>query len=362
MKHWIRKIHLWIGLPLGILFFIIALSGALYSWAPEIATIIYKENVKSQDIPFVSVEELTETIERELPNADFRTVLYRGPSVAIQVLLYTPETYYHANINPYTGDLIHLQDMNKGWLNKLKLLHRNLLLGETGREIVHWVTLLFLVMVLSGIVLWWPSNYSRLKKRFRINLSARLKVLNYEFHNVIGFYASWILIFVIATGLFWGFEMVKNSFRLLGQENSIKYDIPMSTGNKITHIENHYQLLDQLGSRFRKEFPNNNIRVSNPHKSNDPIQVSIIDKNQLVYNVDHLYFDRYTGERLSGNFEHGLQAQASTYTKLRGLVYDVHFGSILGLTGRLMVFFASLIGASLPFTGFYIWWCKRKKL
>ena len=108
MKHWIRKIHLWVGLPLGILFFVIALSGALYTWAPEIATIIYKENVKSQDLPFVSVEELTETVERELPNSDFRTVYYRGPSVAIQVLLYTSETYYHANINPYTGGAVNI--------------------------------------------------------------------------------------------------------------------------------------------------------------------------------------------------------------------------------------------------------------
>lgn len=141
MKHWIRKIHLWIGLPLGFLFFIISLSGALYSWAPEIATIIYKENVKSRDMPFVSVEKLTETIERELPNTDFRTVYYRGPSRVIQVLLYAPGTYYHANINPYTGELIHTQDMNKGWLNTLKFLHRNLLLGDTGREIVHWGTL-----------------------------------------------------------------------------------------------------------------------------------------------------------------------------------------------------------------------------
>lgn len=311
MKHWIRKIHLWIGLPLGFLFFIISLSGALYSWAPEIATIIYKENVKSQDMPFVSVEKLTETIKQELPNTDFRTVYYRGPSRAIQVLLYAPGTYYHANINPYTGELIHFQDMNKGWLNTLKFLHRNLLLGDTGREIVHWATLLFLVMVVSGIVLWWPLNHSRIKEHFRINFRARLKVLNYKFHNVIGFYASWILIFVIATGLFWGFEMVKSPFRSLGDESSIKYDIPMSTENKITGDKNHYQLMEQLGTRFRKEFPDRNIRISNPHKSNDPIQVSIIDKNQLVYSVDHLYFDRYTGERLRGNFEYGLQAEAS---------------------------------------------------
>jgi uncharacterized iron-regulated membrane protein len=41
--------------------------------------------------------------------------------------------------------------------------------------------------------------------------------------------------------------------------------------------------------------------------------------------------------------------------------YDIHVGAVLGLTGKFIAFFASLICASLPITGFYIWWGKRKK-
>ncbi|MEN2412166.1 PepSY-associated TM helix domain-containing protein [Flavobacterium mesophilum] len=36
--------------------------------------------------------------------------------------------------------------------------------------------------------------------------------------------------------------------------------------------------------------------------------------------------------------------------------YDIHVGSIFGLPGRIAMFFAVLIDASLPVTGFYIWW------
>ncbi|MDD4418797.1 MAG: PepSY domain-containing protein [Bacteroides graminisolvens] len=39
----------------------------------------------------------------------------------------------------------------------------------------------------------------------------------------------------------------------------------------------------------------------------------------------------------------------------------MHTGSILGLPGRIIVFLASLIIASLPVTGFIIWWRKKKK-
>jgi uncharacterized iron-regulated membrane protein len=41
--------------------------------------------------------------------------------------------------------------------------------------------------------------------------------------------------------------------------------------------------------------------------------------------------------------------------------YDIHVGAIIGLPGKILMFFASLICASLPITGCYIWWGRRKK-
>ena len=41
--------------------------------------------------------------------------------------------------------------------------------------------------------------------------------------------------------------------------------------------------------------------------------------------------------------------------------YDIHVGAVLGLPGKILAFFASLIAASLPVTGFVIWWGRRKK-
>jgi uncharacterized iron-regulated membrane protein len=43
------------------------------------------------------------------------------------------------------------------------------------------------------------------------------------------------------------------------------------------------------------------------------------------------------------------------------MYYDIHIGKILGLPGQLLVFFASLIVASLPITGFYIWYGRKFK-
>jgi len=360
IKKLLGQVHLWLGLIIGLLFFVIALSGAIYTWAPEFRRVLYKQAVQPENKPFVSVPVLKNTLSREFPEGDFRTALYKDKASTIEVLLYAPGTYYYAYLNPYSGELVHLQDMKKGWLNMLVPLHRNLLLGDFGRQVVHWVTLLSLIMLVTGLVLWWPASKKGRKQRWAIKWNASPKRLNYDMHNVLGFYATWIAIFTVITGLFWGFEVVRNTLKVGTGESEIQYENPVS--DKTATVQpDKFALMDSLAQAFRKKHPSKFVRVSNPHKKTDPIRIVLIEPDMLVYSTDHYYFDRYTGQRLSGNFEYGLHAEASTYNTLHGLVYDVHFGTILGLPGRLLVFFASLIMASLPITGFIVWLGKRKK-
>lgn len=359
IKSVLGQVHLWIGLTVSLLFFIVAFSGALYTWAPEVSRIIYHEAVEPQSAPIVPVSTLKATLDREFPSGDFRTAFYRDEATAVQVLLYGNGTYYHANLNPYSGDLLHIQDMNTGWLNYLKFLHRNLVLGDIGREIVHWVTLLFLVMLISGLVLWWPANKRARKGRLTIKWTATPKKLNYDLHNVLGFYATWIAIFCVITGIFWGFEVVKDSLRSLTGEDEIVYDQPVSQVAAKTDGFDHFAVLDSLATWARQEFPGKSIRISNPHREDEAVNLSVIQPNPLVYKTDHYHFDRYTGASISGHFQADLHGKTSSYQKINKLVYDIHFGTVLGLPGRLLVFFACLIAASLPITGFWVWLGKR---
>ena len=41
--------------------------------------------------------------------------------------------------------------------------------------------------------------------------------------------------------------------------------------------------------------------------------------------------------------------------------YDIHVGAIGGILGKIIAFIASLVIASLPLTGFLIWWGRKKK-
>lgn len=361
LKEAVGKVHLYVGLTIGILFFVIAFSGAVYTWAPEISAVIYHQEVARKSAPFISASKAKSVLDIEFPEGDFRTIFYRDSSSTIQVLLYGQGTYYHAEIDPYEGTLVHLQDMNKGWLNYIKFLHRNLMLGNVGREIVHWTTLLFLVMLISGLVIWWPDNRAIRKNRFTIKANSSGKKLNYDLHNVLGFYMTWVSIFSVVTGLFWGFSIVKDALREATGENEMEYDQPVSNVAGVDNINNQWDLIDSLVLTYRKQYPSRFVRASVPHKETDPIQVTLIDPDMVIYKTDHFYFDRYTGQCLSGNFENTLHKEASLFHTLHMMNYDIHFGTIIGLPGRVLVFLASLVASTLPITGFIVWWGKRKR-
>ena len=74
-----------------------------------------------------------------------------------------------------------------------------------------------------------------------------------------------------------------------------------------------------------------------------------------------MFYDQYTFEELPAKSIYGRMAKASMADKLIRMNYDIHTGAIIGIAGKILMFFASLIAASLPVTGFYIWCGRNKK-
>ncbi len=360
-KQLMGQVHLWIGLIVGILFFVVAFSGALLVWQPEMRQLFFHQSIMPQQKAFVLPSDLKEIIDREFPKGDYRTAFFREEDRTCEVLLYGQGTYYIAQLNPYTAELIHIQDMNTGIISFLVGLHRNLLMKKIGREVVHWVTLLFLIMLITGLVIWWPSSKKERKGKFMIKWGASPKKLNYDLHNVLGFYATWIVIFTVLTGLFWGFDIVKRGLKGMTGETGVVYEQPKSDTLNIGNGINPFDLMDSITLAFRERFPGKTCRISNPHGKEDIIRVTLNDPSMLNYASFHYYFDRYSGEEIKGLFIHGPGDKISTYEKLHGMVYDIHFGSIAGLAGRILVFLSSLIAASLPITGLIYWLGRKSK-
>lgn len=73
---------------------------------------------------------------------------------------------------------------------------------KAGRAITGWSNIAFLVLVLSGMVLWWPRNltWSAIRNVLWFRRTSSAKARDFNWHNVIGVWSAIPLALVVASG------------------------------------------------------------------------------------------------------------------------------------------------------------------
>ncbi|MBQ0740758.1 PepSY domain-containing protein, partial [Aquimarina celericrescens] len=61
-------------------------------------------------------------------------------------------------MNPYTGELLKETPLSKDFFTVILYLHRNLLLGKIGTQIIGYSIIIFIISLISGLILWFPKN------------------------------------------------------------------------------------------------------------------------------------------------------------------------------------------------------------
>jgi len=365
-KKIVLTIHLWLGLITGLVVIIISLTGAIYCFAPELqnATQSYR-SVAPQQLPTLPPSQLKTIAEKQVPGKPAQYVYYGPPNRAAYVLFYGEGGYYYSVfINPYNGQVLRVKNMRKDFFNIVLYLHISLLIPY-GDQIVHWSTLIFLLMLISGLILWWPRNKAARKQRFAVKWGASPKRLNYDLHNVLGFYATWITLFIAITGLIWSFSwFAKGVYTITGQRHSIIKEAAPLSDTTLVKPGAAVAAIDKVWQGLRADMGHAYVAggIQLPQTASAPIGLRVMPEEDTYYTSDMRYFDQYTAREFPGSWGGwGRYADAHTVAdKIRRMNYDIHVGAIGGWPGRIAVFFAALIAASLPITGLMIWLNKRK--
>ena len=104
-----------------------------------------------------------------------------------------------------------------------------------GKEIVGYSTLAMTIVLMSGIVIWWPRNRKVLKNRLSVTCSKGSRRFWYDSHVSIGFYATLLLLIMCLTGLVWSFtgwrEAFWNLFDFIPPEGRKRFLYTLHTGS-----------------------------------------------------------------------------------------------------------------------------------
>ncbi|TCC90154.1 PepSY domain-containing protein [Pedobacter frigiditerrae] len=362
LKKLIAQIHLWLGLTSGLVVVILGISGAIYTFSDEIKDIVYKDRRYVSVVPkneklsldtllSIAKQSLGEThkiTRAELSQDPERTYMFRAFKINKKSSGYWNyyDYYLKVYLDPYTGKVVFKEDASKEFFTVVLALHMNLLLGDgLGHFIVKWSTVCFGILLLSGLVLWWPKKWKQkqLKKNFAIKWNGKFKRLNYDLHNVLGFYMLIPLLVIALTGLAWSFELTTD------KKSKVLSDTTQTTKASANQI---------LKQSLEKSPKTAYFLYNFPAAKSGTVNISAYQSKEHLYDRRQYRFDQYTGKLL---MEADPMAAAGITPKLIALNYDLHTGSALGMFGKILAFLASLIAAGLPITGFIIWIKKGKK-
>lgn len=363
-KKIIGLVHLWLGLISGILVVFLGITGCMLAFEQEIRSVTQPYlKTAVQDKPYLAPTVLKENAEKHLEGKKVNGIEYPGEGKSAVAYYFDADNYKLIYLDPYTGETLKVKNMNRDFFRIIINGHFYLWLPPNiGQPIVASATLIFLVMLISGIILWWPKNKAARKQRFSVKFNAKWRRVNYDLHNVLGFYMSWVAIFIAITGLVWGFQWFAKSVYWVssGGKTMVENAHPVSDTTKIAQA---IPVADHVWNEHKPDVgKNESLGVWFPAINTDPVEIAVNHRPGTYYNADYYHYDQYTGEEkpAAGSYA-GTYKEAPLADKIVRMNYDIHVGAILGLPGKILAFFASLIAASLPITGFYIWWGRRKK-
>ena len=107
------------------------------------------------------------------------------------------------SIDPNTGAVLGTIVKDDTWFNWASNIHGTLLIGDAGDRIMEIVAGLGIILVFTGLYMWWPRGETRLSSVLVPNFAVSGRAFWKEMHITTGFWFSAILLAFFITGMAW---------------------------------------------------------------------------------------------------------------------------------------------------------------
>jgi len=182
----------------------LSLSGSIYLFRPQIDALLDSPYNRVQaDAPRRPISEQVEAALALVPGSVLNAYqLPDGPTDAAQILVGKGDALQRVYVDPVTAKVLHQVADDERFTRQLFHLHGELLMGGLGSALVELAASWTLVMLLSGLYLWWPKG-GRLAGVIYPRLGQRGRLFWRDLHAVVGFWISLFAVLLILSGLPW---------------------------------------------------------------------------------------------------------------------------------------------------------------
>jgi len=388
IRKFFNDIHLYAGLTCGLIVIAVCLSGTIYVYNTEIREFFDSERYfVEKTTSKLSLDELKSNLEAEGIFEVIGAQVFKGEGRTVQFSVKKegeekPITLF---VDPYTGNILadnKEKTSTEEFMGYMFSLHRWLLLDkiekpilesmsnmELGRFINGVATLLFLLGVLTGMVIWVPQKTKNWKQGLKVKWNANWKRVNHDLHNTLAFYSLGALFIMAVTGPFWSYQWYKTGWQKTwdiyqapkeekketSQDQAKKEESSIEEQIQPVYVMSFDEILIAANNTLNYD---GNVRITLPEKPGAAISIS---KSRTGFfaraGADQLKLNPETLEVKEANLFGELPVRQQIGRSVKAL----HTGEIFGQVTKFLWFLGCLIATSLPITGTLIWWNKKKK-
>ncbi|MES2353692.1 MAG: PepSY-associated TM helix domain-containing protein [Pseudomonadota bacterium] len=379
LKKILFQTHWLLGITVGIVLAIIGLTGAILSFQDELVAWLNSDIVQvvPKSAEPLTPAELIAQLKTQAPAKRVTTLtLSSHPGEVARVVLVTEseglsarsavakrgETNY---VDPYDGKLLG-QPRGEEFFRTTREIHRRLIAGDVGKQIVGASTIGLIILSLAGLYLRWP----RLMRGWHAWINIRWKHTGRGFlrdlHVVTGIWVLLPYLLLAVTGLYWSYDWYRDAlFSVTGtpkpvQQNSAREEttrrgMPRSNTPDIIQTPNvatAWTTFQQTVTSYRS------VTLRLPERPQQPVQISYLDADSPHDRASN----RISIHSLNGTvLLHERYADKSVGAKFMASIFALHSGRFFGMPGVIFMMIASALMPLFAVTGWMLYLDRRAK-
>lgn len=345
--------HRWLALTLGVLLAFVALLGAALTVGKPLDRWAHPELFSAAGAPSATDADVLEQVHRGLvsqfgPKTSVTLRPPRESTDTLWALVRSPAWEGTLYFDPATGRELGRRGEHEGAFNLLFELHSSLLLGDTGKQVLAALALVYLVLLVSGLVLWWPAHWSQ---AWRVELRRGPRRAWFDLHRAGGSLLGLLIAVVVVTGAYMAWRPLSGAVTALSGQAPVKPPHVQATG-AVPAVP-----LDDKLRHARAIFPDGRVGyVQVPAGIDRPIRVRLrLPDDPHPNGLTSVWLHPVSGEVLAAYRWHELDPGARAYS----VIYPLHTGELGGPLHTVLTALLGLTLVGLAGSGVWLWWRRR---
>lgn len=366
---WLRKalfqVHLWCGLAFSLYIVAISISGSILVYKDELMprprashTAFDPRNCTPSRMvaAITTAQQVHPELEPEVASCPTEADPFFAVSLRPRVVGGPRNPAPFVFVNAQTG-VVAGEASSAGWLEFVERFHEDLLLKRNGRLWNGAGAAVLLLLVASGVVIWWPGQRNW-RRAFTVNPRLSWKRINFDLHSAAGI---WTILFTLTwalSGIYFAwsapFERAITAISPIHTARYPKEEIGRISKRPPSASAQPFDLAAVLRDAVAQA---QDTRLEGLYFGSGPSPILTIYMAQAhlgdYTRTDFVYVDQTTGQPLY-TWRRGRNQTLGDW--LLWLAVPLHFGTSFGAAGKLIWCVFGLVLPVLVVTGAIMYW------